>query len=92
MDLPCFEINLDLEPEIRYLSVFVNFKDTMRKIYDMFLESIPEARRKFFGTLAEAIKKFDYDYYMEMYSLSQIIEMDIGDCFAVDHVCEATTG
>ena len=85
MDLPCFEINLDLDPEIRYLSVFVNFKDNIKKIYDMFLESIPEARRKLFSKLAEATKKFDYDYYMEMYSLSQILEIDIGDCFVVDH-------
>lgn len=91
-DVPCFEINLDLDPEVRYLSVFVNFQENIKIIYKGFYNSIPEKRKAFFVELAQTLKKLDRDYYMEMQSLADIIDMDIHKWIAVDYICEAVTG
>ena len=90
--LPWYEINLDLDPEVRYLSVFVNFQENIKVIYQKFYDSIQENRKGFFKELSEVIKILDKDYYKEMESLAQIIDMDIEKCIAVDHICEAVTG
>lgn len=92
VEVPAFEINLDLPAEERYLEVFVNFQDNIKIIYDKFYKAVPPKRRPFFKTLAKILEKLNNDYYKEMESLSTLIEMDVEKCIAVDHICEATTG
>lgn len=92
VQVPAFEINLDLPPQERFLEVFVNYQENIKTVFTQFYESIPEARREFFVTLTETLRKLNYEYYMELDSLSKIIEMDLHKCIAVDHICEAVTG
>jgi len=93
IDLPAFEINLDLAPEERYLQIYIHFAEKIKPMFEKFFGFIQKDRRKFrYDVLAKCMEKVDNDYYKEMESLSKIIDFPIEKCIAVDHICEITTG
>jgi len=92
-DLPAFEINLDLDPEERYLQVYCHFQDQIKPMFEKFFSFIPKSRQSFrYDVLAKCIEKVDNDYYKEMESLANIIDFPVEKCIAVDHIWEITSG
>lgn len=82
--VPEFDVNLDEAPETRFLKVNIHFKKALRHRTYEILKILPWFDKLAFYFLYPLIKLLHYDYYMELSSLSDIIDIPLYQVAAVD--------
>jgi len=65
---------LDLAPEERFKEVTTYFKEPMIAMIEIDMQFFPESLVELFGTLAPLLKEKQYDHYMEIQGIAEVLE------------------
>ena len=89
-NLPHYDINLDLEPEERFIKVVTNFKPQLLQNLDNILGSLPWYVR-LFGRLLGSLSNINNEIKREMHGIAKHLEVSYYDVALLNLFYETTT-
>ena len=89
-ELKSYQINLDLQPEERFLEVYRDFKEQIIQVKNHFLRKIPHYLLKLLG-LVLSIRNEDEELNRELSALSKYLEIDIIEIRLLNYMYELTS-
>ena len=95
VEIPTFQINLDLDPKERFKEVIGHFKEECLALINFYLEVIPgitlDQIDAFFDILAPFLLETQPDYYYEMLGIAEVLDLPMSRSLFANYVYDIST-